>query len=78
MSFTNVYQIKILAFGFLLVAGVVRGEEPIILPAGGRDALSFQEDSAVDFQKANVKATAQWVDSQEMPFKKAMLNVVFY
>jgi GH35 family endo-1,4-beta-xylanase len=71
MSFTNVYQIKILAFGFLLVAGVVRGEEPIILPAGGRDALSFQEDSAVDFQKANVKATAQWVDSQEMPFKKA-------
>jgi GH35 family endo-1,4-beta-xylanase len=56
-------------FLLVLTAGFAHADEPIVLPAGGADVLTFDENSAIKFRKSNVKATAEWMPAQDMPFK---------
>ena len=55
----------------MTMASVSCAEDPIVLPQGGQQALSFGQDYDVTFRKKNVEAAAKWVEVKDAPFANA-------
>lgn len=73
MILSNQYRTRAILWAFLLTlfTRIAAAEAPIVPPQGGQEVLSFQQGDAIEFRKANVEASADWVPITDMPFQTA-------